>query len=227
MTVDQIASMVMMGCMLAMVIGGVHLAFVLVFLAVVFQTRFVAAKRLLLGDRRLEFRMRVGQRIGNHAVAKLRQISATHGHLHNVGHPSRNRRVTAMGTRFQPADHGQHARPEDRSPFEFGYPGEDRFSVGRQVLAKLMFGDMDRYVEQFDVLNDLKLVGRRKVPSANFRVGHFINERLVNSLGRQRQAERAFSARLATPFPTLASRLPAVTPFRRFDDIARWRLGRV
>ena len=40
MTVDQIASMVMMACMLVMVIGGVHLAFVLVFLALVFGLIF-------------------------------------------------------------------------------------------------------------------------------------------------------------------------------------------
>lgn len=40
MTVDQIASMAMMACMLVMVIGGVHLAFVLVFLAVVFGLIF-------------------------------------------------------------------------------------------------------------------------------------------------------------------------------------------
>jgi tripartite ATP-independent transporter DctM subunit len=40
MTVEQIASLVMMGCMLVMVIGGVHLAFVLVFLALVFGLIF-------------------------------------------------------------------------------------------------------------------------------------------------------------------------------------------
>lgn len=40
MTVEQIASMVMMACMLLMVISGVHLAFVLVFLAVVFGLIF-------------------------------------------------------------------------------------------------------------------------------------------------------------------------------------------
>ena len=40
MTVEQIASLVMMACMLVMVIGGVHLAFVLVSLAVVFGLIF-------------------------------------------------------------------------------------------------------------------------------------------------------------------------------------------
>jgi tripartite ATP-independent transporter DctM subunit len=40
MTVEQIASIVMMACMLVMVIGGVHLAFVLIFLAVVFGLIF-------------------------------------------------------------------------------------------------------------------------------------------------------------------------------------------
>ncbi|MCD6580245.1 MAG: TRAP transporter large permease subunit [Desulfuromusa sp.] len=40
MTVEQIASIIMMACMLIMVIGGVHLAFVLVFLAVVFGLIF-------------------------------------------------------------------------------------------------------------------------------------------------------------------------------------------
>ncbi len=40
MTVEQAASLVMMGCMLLMVISGIHLAFVLVFLAVVFGLIF-------------------------------------------------------------------------------------------------------------------------------------------------------------------------------------------
>ncbi len=40
MTVEQLASIIMMACMLIMVIGGVHLAFVLVFLAVVFGLIF-------------------------------------------------------------------------------------------------------------------------------------------------------------------------------------------
>jgi len=40
MTVEQIASIIMMACMLIMVIGGVHLAFVLVFLAIVFGLIF-------------------------------------------------------------------------------------------------------------------------------------------------------------------------------------------
>ena len=40
MSVDQIASLVMMACMLIMVISGVHLAFVLVFLAIIFGLIF-------------------------------------------------------------------------------------------------------------------------------------------------------------------------------------------
>lgn len=49
MTVEQIASMVMMACMLVMVIGGVHLAFVLVFLALVFGLIFQGPMILSLG----------------------------------------------------------------------------------------------------------------------------------------------------------------------------------
>jgi hypothetical protein len=63
-----------------------------------------------------------------------------------------------------------------------------------------MLGDVDRQVEQFDLLNDLEPIGRREAPTADFRVRHFVNVRLVHAVRRPGWPPRFRFLR--APFPT-------------------------
>ena len=77
--------------------------------------------------------------------------------LKDILHPCFDGRVTAMGPRLKPADHRQHAWVEDWLIPEFGHMGQEDLAMAVYVLTQLMFGNVDWQVEQFDVLDDLKL----------------------------------------------------------------------
>ena len=64
---------------------------------------------------------------------------------------------------------------------------------------------MHRQVEQFDVLDDLELVGRREFTIANFRLIDFINKRFVDTIRRKRLTQLAFVALLAALLRFLAA----------------------
>ncbi len=84
-----------------------------------------------------------------------------------------------------------------------------------------MLGDMHWQVKQFDVLDDLELVGRGESTITNFSIVDFIEKRLVNTLWRKRLAQLPLVTLLATSFGFL--------PSGRFllgwlNDVARRRL---
>jgi hypothetical protein len=51
-----------------------------------------------------------------------------------------------MRPRFEPANHGQHARAKDRLVLELWNVRQDRITIAIEILSQTMFGDMDRQV---------------------------------------------------------------------------------
>ncbi|GEM_PF-2474849 len=76
-------------------------------------------------------------------------------------------------------------------------------------------------IQQFNVLNDLELVGRCESLSTNFSIVDFINKRCVDTLRLKPLAELALVTLLAAGFgfPAAIGLL-----FQGLDDVARRRL---
>jgi hypothetical protein len=82
---------------------------------------------------------------------------------------------------------------------------------------------VDRHVEQFDVLNDLEVVGGRQSEPLCFGVIHFVLDGFVDTFGRQRLAKFSRVPRLCPLLPLFGS-ASFLLLVRRLDQIARWRL---
>ena len=107
-----------------------------------------------------------------------------------------------MSPRLEPTDHRQHARPKDRS-FQFRHVGCDLLAISGEVDSQPMFGHMDWRVEQFDMLNDFKLVRWCELTILDFLVIDFVFKGLIDSLRRQGVTKLPLMPRLAAPFAFL------------------------
>jgi len=186
--------------------------------AVVFDARFVAAELLLVRDCFDQFLIRLGQRSGNRPRAELRQVAARHRRLQDVFHPGFDRGATAMPDRLEPTDGGQQPGAEDR-PFQFGTVREVQLAIGISIDGELMFGDMDRRLRQFDVLNGLEVAGWRQ-PQALDVVVYFVFDDLINAVGWERFSQMLLVSGLGPASRFLSSSGFLVLRFG-FDTIAR------
>ena len=87
-----------------------------------------------------------------------------------------------------------------------------------------MFGDMDRQVQQFNVLYDVEVVGWRESKFANVSGVNLVGDRFVHTLGWQKLTKLSRMAFLSTTSGLLAT---IGLLLRRLHDIAGRRLGGV
>ena len=86
-----------------------------------------------------------------------------------------------MSARLQPANHGQHSRTKDW-PTESWNVRQNNAAIPIEILTETMFGDMNRQIEQFDVLDNFEIAGRRQIACANVGFIDFIRDLFINTL---------------------------------------------
>ena len=65
---------------------------------------------------------------------------------------------------------------------------QERFAVWIQIRSQPVFGDMDRHVQQFDMLDNFKLVGWSQVVFSYIGVVDFIGNPFIHTLWWKRLA---------------------------------------
>ena len=101
---------------------------------------------------------------------------------------------------------------------------QNRITIAIEVLSQPMFGDMDRQVQQFNMLYDFEVVGWRESKFANVSGVNLVGDFFVHTLGLQRLTKLSLMTFLSATFGLLTT---IGLLLRRLHDIAGRRLGGV
>jgi hypothetical protein len=112
-----------------------------------------------------------------------------------------------VGFRFEPADHREHPRAEQRQ-VPFRRDGQHGFALRREVLPETIFGDKDRRLDPFDVLPGFKLIGGDQPAFSLLVIAQLLRDPVIDAVLWQWVSQMPFVSRLPAAFGRLALSAP-------------------